>query len=236
MYKLTHHFIDPYRIHLLSVFRLWLWLLFKLASDCCTVTSGGSTMREMKKMFTIQLPSLCRRSFQWALSAISKSIIHFIVCKYICGFDFSLSSFFFGLPNTNFLKPKRHSNTHSQTQTFYSWCEFRSNSCVFFLFISLNYAFFLLVFIQHQLDYIMKSGKLKSKIKTYQIWKYRIACTGLVIYFEFKAKKPANSNENFNAIKQKKVQRQMLFYYRPNQQWTLFMHQFDEWRIMMNMI
>lgn len=157
-----------------------------------------------EKMFTIQLPSLCRRSFQWALSAISKSIIHFIVCKYICGFDFSLSSFFFGLPNTNFLKPKRHSNTHSQTQTFYSWCEFRSNSCVFFLFISLNYAFFLLVFIQHQLDYITKSGKLKSKIKTYQIWKYRIACTGLVIYFEFKAKKPANSNENFNAIKQKK--------------------------------
>lgn len=106
----------------------------------------------------------------------------------------------------------------------------------FSLFISLNYAFFLLVFIQHQLDYITKSGKLKSKIKTYQIWKYRIACTGLVIYFEFKAKKPANSNENFNAIKQKKVQRQMLFYYRPNQQWTLFMHQFDEWRIMMNMI
>lgn len=74
----------------------------------------------------------------------------------------------------------------------------------FFLFISLNYAFFLLVFIQHQLDYITKSGKLKSKIKTYQIWKYRIACTGLVIYFECKAKKPANSNENFNAIKQKK--------------------------------
>lgn len=35
----------------------------------------------------------------------------------------------------------------------------------------------------------MKSGKLKSKIKTYQIRKYRIACTGLVIYFEFKAKK-----------------------------------------------
>lgn len=145
-------------------------------------------------------------------------------------FLFLFVCFCFGLPNMSFLKPKR--------RTFYNWCEFRSNSCVFSLFISLNYAFFLLVFIQHQLDYIMKSGKLQSKIKTYQIWKYRIACTGLVIYFEFEAKKnPQIQMKTLTQSRKKSSASNAILLYRPtNQQWTLFMHQFDEWRMMMNMI
>lgn len=62
-YKLTHHFTDPYRIHLLSVFRLWLWLLFKLASDCCV------------RLFRVEVPCERWKNVYYSITVIMSEII-----------------------------------------------------------------------------------------------------------------------------------------------------------------